>query len=484
MHVNYLTIKYFSTYIRHKPINVSAAFIWLLFISTVALYLWFREGWFHLELLTVSEHVRNRGYLTIFDWKVFDINPARIRLLSDFIEVIDAILRPHTVIIFGYHPSLSLTSIFMALTCPVFFYKTLRLVGLSRSESIVLAAALISTIGYLSCFIPYIRPAKRLAFTGLSIILFLTFQYIKRPEKNNFWWLIILLFLTLFTDEASYAYLVIVIILLYMQQRKYYYLIYIGIPALYLFISKVVLPPIYDLYGLSGPRDGVIAGSIVIKLLYNLMSYDFWILAFEDLYRSAAASFGALSIIPTLLIMLIIVSPLIFFKQRSFLKNYTPNNGNSLLLSLMLSIIFTSLFLSMLDMINTSRNYMAQWAYYYHSPMALLYWLLAALYYKHVKETIIINKWYFIVLITAITMLNLLNFYHVNEIIKIIHLYPIKQTNPLLIDEKYLIQRFNNMLSYTKVYEAKNLQKQFEYYQLNPMGTIDYINRLQKTFQK
>src|SRR6185503_14724777 len=99
---------------------------WLLAVSVAAAILWGIGGWFHLELLPVSEHVRDRGLLSVFDWSLFDVHKARLRPLSDLTEVIDAMLRPRTVWLFGHHASLSLSSVIIAIFCPVFFYRAIR----------------------------------------------------------------------------------------------------------------------------------------------------------------------------------------------------------------------------------------------------------------------------------------------------------------------------------------------------------------------
>jgi hypothetical protein len=137
-----------------EAVGRNLALAWLVAICAAAVLLWINGGWFHLELLPVSEHSRSRGLLTVFDWSVFDINSARLRPLSDLIEVVDALMRPRTVRIFGHHASLSLSGVAIAIACPVLFHGALRAMGLSRSEAFIFAACFVSTIGFLSCFIP------------------------------------------------------------------------------------------------------------------------------------------------------------------------------------------------------------------------------------------------------------------------------------------------------------------------------------------
>src|SRR5437899_9796623 len=77
-------------YPMRNPIILAAA-------ATTAFYLWIVGGWFHVELLPISSYVKARGWLAVFDWRQFDFVTARLRPLSDFTEVFDAIIRPHTV---------------------------------------------------------------------------------------------------------------------------------------------------------------------------------------------------------------------------------------------------------------------------------------------------------------------------------------------------------------------------------------------------
>lgn len=203
-----------------ESVSNNLALAWVVAVCGAAILLWINGGWFHLELLPVSEHVRSRGLLTVFDWSVFDVNSARLRPLSDLVEVVDALMRPRTVRIFGHHASLSLSGVAIVIACPVLFHGALRAMGLSRNEALIFTACFVATIGFLSCFIPYIRPAKRLALLGLCALLFLVFRQIKTPSDKNLAWLLGILFLTLFTDEAGFIYWPIVLLLLGGQSAR------------------------------------------------------------------------------------------------------------------------------------------------------------------------------------------------------------------------------------------------------------------------
>ncbi len=120
----------------------------------------------------------------------------------------------------------------------------------------------------------------------MCALLFLVFRQIKTPSDKNLAWLCGILFLTLFTDEAGFVYWPIMLLLLGTRLRGRWLAAYCAIPVGYLLIAKVLLPPVYNWLGNSGARDGVIAESVVSKLLGSFLSLDFWMLAFEDLARS------------------------------------------------------------------------------------------------------------------------------------------------------------------------------------------------------
>lgn len=456
-----------------EAVSHNLAMAWLVAICAAAILLWITGGWFHLELLPVSEHARVRGLLTVFDWSVFDVNSARLRPLSDLIEVVDALMRPRTVRIFGHHASLSLSGVAIAIACPLLFHGALRAMGLSRSEAFVFTACFIATIGFLSCFIPYIRPAKRLALLGLCALLFVVFRQIKTPSDKNLAWLCGILFLTLFTDEAGFVYWPVMLLLLGTRLRGRWLAAYCAIPVVYLLTAKVLLPPVYKLLGNSGARDGVIAESVVSKLLGSFLSLDFWVLASEDLARSVAASLGTLSV-PVLLPVVAIAA----------LGIYALIKRAWVVFVISLSLFGTSFFLSMLDMVNTSRNYMGQWTYYYHSPIAVLtvLWIAAAYHWlrpasKKLQIAAVCG-------VVVISVLNMANFYRVNELIRIMHLYPLAQITPRVYDHENLARRFESLLTVGALPEADGLRKQFAYYREHPMGTDDYADRLERTFRK
>lgn len=449
------------------------ALAWLVVVCLAASWLWISGGWFHLELLPVSEHVRDRGLLTVFDWSVFDVNPARLRPLSDLTEVVDAMLRPRTVRLFGHHASLSLSGVAMAVACAYFFHGALRFMGLSRGEALIFTALFVSTIGYMSCFVPYIRPAKRLAMLGLTALLYLSFRYLRDPSSRNLLWVFGILVLTLFADEAGFVYWPIVLVLLGGRLRGRWLAAYCAIPLVYLLTAKVLLPPIYNLLGKSGPRDGVIAESVITKLLGSFLSLDYWSTASEDMGRSIAASMGTLSVPEALPIIAVAALGIWAVSRRAWI-----------VFAASLSLAGASLFLSMLDMVNTSRNYMGEWTYYYHSPVAVLTILWIAVAYHWLRPASAKLRAAGACGIAIVTIFNLSNFYRVNELMRTLHTYPLVKLKPRTFDREGLERHFEALLRAGTLPEAPGLRKQFAYYREHPMGTDQYADKLERTYRK
>lgn len=446
---------------------------WLVAVSAAAAYLWLTGGWFHIELLPVSDHVRERGLLTVFDWSVFDSNPNRLRPLSDLIEVVDAMMRPRTVWLFGHHASLSLSALVIAISCPALFYRALREMGLSRNEALAGTALFISTIAYLSCFVPYIRPAKRLALLGLCAVLYLVFRFIRSGSDRDLAWLYAVLLLSFFADEAGFVNWPIALLILGSRLRGARLAGYFMIPVVYLLLAKGLLPPIYDLLGKSGPRDEVIATSMVAKLLGSLLSLDFYALAIENLGRTVAASFGTLSV-PDLIPIVAVLA----IGSYALVRRVWVVSAVSFL------IVGISIFFSMIDQINTTKNHIGQWTYYYHTPVAVLALLWVAAVYHWLRPTSTGLRIAAGLTIAVISMLNLNNFQRVNEIVKIIHTYPLARLIPRTFDPQGLGERFEVLLKSGSLPEADAFRRQFSYYRVHPMGDSSYAERLEQTYKK
>jgi hypothetical protein len=455
--------------IRVSSWSMRAAFGLLFFVGFAAAYLWATAGWLHIELLPVSVHVASRGWLAVFDWGLFDSSPFRIRPVSDFVEVFDAIVRPHTFWLFGLHPSVTASSVLMAAASAALFYGASRRFGLSRAEAAVLTAMLVSTIGFLSCFVSYIRPAKRLTILAVCAALYLIGRYRQWASAGIMLGLCVTLILAFCSDESAYVLWPISIMLLWSRLTWRGFATLTAMPIIFFVISKLALPPIYDHFGTSGPRDGVLGVSIVEKLLLSLASPDFYALAANDLARSTAISFGFLSPWPAIALISIAYIGLFASFKREWL-----------VVAVTVSMIGASFCFSILDMANGPGNFLAQLTYYYHSALAPIAVFLVTVIYARWRPDLVFIRAALGFSAAAICVANLLNFQHINELTKILHTYPIVSLSPMQFDEEGLIERFERLLY--GVPQANGYQSQFGYYKEHPMGNADYIRRLMKAF--
>jgi hypothetical protein len=88
------------------------------------------QAWFHVELFSVSEYISSGPRASslaaklgaLLDWRTFDVSPYRLRTVSDFVEIIDAVTRPAMRAVWGMHPSATLLGLAMAAAIPGIFY--------------------------------------------------------------------------------------------------------------------------------------------------------------------------------------------------------------------------------------------------------------------------------------------------------------------------------------------------------------------------
>jgi hypothetical protein len=158
------------------------------------LYSWIftQAGWLHAELLAIADvSFSKRDSLaaqlsTVLDWHLFEFVSLRLRVVSDFVEVIDAAFRPRLAWLTGLRPSVSLTAVPMALATIAAFFLAVRRLGLARPFALLLTAVFISTIGFQSCFVAYIRPAKRITLLAFCLTVWLIFRCMQEKEKRTF----------------------------------------------------------------------------------------------------------------------------------------------------------------------------------------------------------------------------------------------------------------------------------------------------------
>jgi hypothetical protein len=422
--------------------------------ALIVLMLWLSDGnaWIHNELVYLPQHMRsilNSGSFweqlkTVFEWNIFDPCPDRLRPLSDFIEVIDVILRTKTMVLFGLNSSLTVSALFLAILTGFFLFKSVRLLGLSKFYSALFVLLLLTSIGYLSCFIPYIRPAKKLGLFFTATVVFFIFQFLENPKRNQLLLLFVFLFFSFFADESGYAlYLVALIFLIPSLLRYQNYkgaLCLFFLPILYFLIAKTVLPILYMKFGHAGPRNGA-----SIQLLSRMFSYllepSFYVSAFTDMSKCSLATIGNLNFESSMLQKFLMVFLFIFgFSLFKSIKTYNDDKMNiyKFIFLLSLSLMGLSFSLSLFDWFNTPFGYnnIGVYGYYYHSPVCIivLLWLAAILkaslsYASHLTEKNLYLKNLLpgisVILILIISTFNVKHFQTLNQMIQILHYYPI-----------------------------------------------------------
>jgi hypothetical protein len=153
-------------------------------------------GWLQVELLAVPDALFANGNAdglgsqlsNILNWHLFDFVSLRLRVVSDVVEVIDTVFRPRLAWLTGLRPSVSVTSIPMALATVGAVFLAVRRIGLSRPLALLLTALFVSTVGFQSCFIAYIRPAKRIALLAFCLGIWLVLRAVQEKRERDLVW--------------------------------------------------------------------------------------------------------------------------------------------------------------------------------------------------------------------------------------------------------------------------------------------------------
>ena len=451
---------------------------WLVLTVAVVLvaWVWRGEGWLHSELIPVSQAVwspaHNSSLLeqlktTLVDWHLFESSSHRLRPLSDLTEVIDAILRPLQV--FGFHPSLSLTGVLLAVTTAAVFHLALLRSKLDHLRAALLTLLLVTTIGYLSCYVPYIRPAKKLAllFTALTLL----FTRGEGQTRKGFSALCLSLFLSFFADEAGFVLWPIALILsgpaLVRNRQWPRLIILLGLPLLYLLVAKGLIPALYTRMGIARNMEMSIAGNLIRYCL----SWKYYMIALDDFSSAVLVTFGVLGARPWQIILgvALLVAAATWGIRRQRWEGVAAIAAAGLM----------SFSLTLFDWFNTPFNSNAFGAltFYYHSPVAML----AVFALAQFRPRLVV----LLPVVTVLVGLNLFNFGTVNRIAMIMHTYPLEARalpqqveSPAALDEEY-----HRLLLSLHGQHTAWLEKTFTYYKSHPMGGSDYVKRYVEMYQ-
>lgn len=434
------------TLLRCHGSNIVAAFL----IGLPALYatnMWFgyREAWLHPELLGTSayiwnfpetEHLRDR-LRKVFDWKAFDPNVNRVRPLNDFAEIIDAISRPYVARYFRPHPSLTPFALLTAIVSPLLLFCYFRRVGLSIICAAALIAVFISSVGFLSVLVSYVRPAKKLTILFFSLSLYLGQRHANNPRRGVFWAFIVSLYASFFADEMDLGSYVVFGLLFFpsllWKASGWKRLAFFSLPALFLVAVKWVLPAMYVKFSVHG-----VWNALADRKKFEVFGY----LLDPNLYRvglihSARAFLTTVGVqthnATTELIALCAVfggaALLIYLLRRSA----NGREASYRVIATAASLLAVGLYVTLLDWypFPGEVSYLGSFTFYYHSSLGILVllWLGGAwqtllqscLDRAHVHRAVVLGG---TLLCAAAVIANFSMFRSVNRLAQVIHTYP------------------------------------------------------------
>jgi len=365
---------------------------------------WLQPGraWIEPELLPLAGKIWDRTDLLsrlaiIFDWRIFEPNPHRLRPVSDSFEIIDAIARPfisHIIV----HPVLSITTCTFVILVMTFAYRLFRLNQLTRAESLLFCSLLAAMPGFLSNLFVYIRPAKPLSFVLIAALLLCLFHYAADLSRRRLAVIYVLLVIGGFTDELMiWAYFFVAVALLLLGAYKKAGSISLVLVAAGLtsaVILFVVLPVVYEYLGPGGMRtvnltDPESGESVARRMLSYWTRKELYKRGVVVSARTIAASFGlyensTLNIVFGLLVIGSALAGLTIF----FHKRQTPAwRLGAVGLFGLLSFSQFGAWLHWFHGPRTLEDHVAV-NYYYNSPVAIFVVLLGASGFKAVHDFI------------------------------------------------------------------------------------------------
>lgn len=433
-------------------------------------WLWSNEGWLHSELIPVSQAVwappHNESVLTqlkatFVDWRLFESSAHRLRPLSDLTEVVDAILRPLKV--FGFHPSLSISGVLLAAGTAAVFYLALRRSDLDPLRAALLTLLLVTTIGYLSCYVPYIRPAKKLALFFTAVILLFTRG--ERQSGPGFATLCLALFCSFFVDEAGFVLWPITLILAgpaMARGKQWPQLgILLALPLLYFLVAKILIPALYLTVGVSRNMEMGVAG----KLLSYCFSWKYYVVALDDLSSAVLVTFGVLGARPWQIILgvALMLAAVVWGIRCRHWKGVAAIAAAGTM----------SFSLTLFDWFNTpyGSNAFGAVTFYYHSPVALLVVFVVAEFRP--RLALLLPG------VVALVALNLGHFLTVNRLAMIMHTYPLEaRALPQHVESSAALdEEYHRLLRSLHGQHTAWFEKTFSYYKVHPMGGHDYVKR-------
>jgi len=434
---------------RNLASSSRTTILFLILITAAWLaHIWFYSdaAWLHPELLGTAAYIWNnpdtdtlRSLLgKSFDWKAFDPNVNRVRPLNDVVEVVDAIARPFFANWFGPHPSAMPSSLLTVILAPTLLYVWFKRTLGAVLPAMIFTLLFVSSTGFLSDVVAYIRPAKKLNLVFLCLSIFLALRFADRRNKATFTALYLSLLASFFSDELGLANFVIIGVMhwkdLFVHSTARYRWAFLSLPAVFLLLTKFAVPAIYQAWSVHGAWDAL-ADPKKFAVFAYLLSPEFYQVSLQALARSlmSTVAIGVHTPLTESLTLAVFglatgVRGVQVFRRDGWLGLC---EDRFLLASVVLA--GTSTYATLLDWYPFPHrvSYLGSFNYYYHSSVVIstLMWFACgcALVLPTVKRTGLIRWPISPLVVVAASLLitaNFILFQRVNQLVQIIHLYP------------------------------------------------------------
>lgn len=438
-----LPLRHGESYV-HNVKHILAGFV-LFFSLVVGVCFWCSNAapWLHPELLGTAAYVWISPdtenllalFRKVFDWKAFDPNVNRVRPLNDFAEIVDAIARPYIAIIFGAHPSITPTAVLTALGAPVFLALYLRRSIGTWVAALLLCAIFVSSTGYLSVLIPYIRPAKKISLLLLCLCLWMAQRHSSTAHSRDYILMAAALLASFFADEVALANFVIIGTLfwksIFRDSPAWKRRTYFALPILFLIITKWVIPKIYSRFSVHGAWDAL-ADPKKFEVFGYIFDPTFHMSAAINLGRSILTSVGVSYHTPAteLIALAVFFIPMLLVVWRY--RRQPSEIGSDKVFLATIALYVTNTYVTLLDWypFPNEVSYLGSFNYYYHSSIPILVILWIASFIQSdafaYKKGFMQKYGHLIacVIVTAIVISNFVLFDRVNRLVQNIHTYP------------------------------------------------------------
>ena len=422
-----------------------------LFSAVFVSYVWLGTDapWLHPELLGTAAYVWIAPQTDtlpallrkVFDWKAFDPNVNRVRPINDAAEVVDAIARPHLTVLLGPHLSLTPVALSTAIATPAFLLLYLRRYLRSWFPALLLSALFISSIGFLSVTIVYIRPAKKLALLLFCACLYFGFRHAEASHRTGSYIIfLLLLYVSFFCDELALAYFVVFGLMFWrnilLAPRWGKAVAFMALPVAFFIVSKWVLPFVYLHMSVHGAWDAL-ADAKKFTVFGYLGDAPFHEAASRQLARSVLSTVGVQhhTVLTEGILLLTLFLGVIacLLLHSGPLTKRVSSTGELLLVTAALGL--ANHYAMLLDWYPFPHeiSYLGSFNYYYHSPMSAL----VVLWFAALWRVLSVSRLATLVMprlrtmrmgvlagVVAIIVLNLGMFERVNRLAQTIHTYP------------------------------------------------------------